>query len=166
MFASWFVVRTHARAEDKAVRNLNQQGFETYLPRYRRRVRHARRKEAVLRPLFPGYLFVHLDPGRCRWRSINGTFGVRSILCNGDSPLPVPRGIVDEIKMREDETGAVKLNNPVFVRGQVVRLLEGPLAELSGLFEEMRDENRAVLLASFLGRQVRMLVPSAAVTAA
>ncbi len=166
MLESWFVVRTQVRAEEKAAHHLANQGFVPYLPRYRRRVRHARRDAMVLRPLFPGYLFVHLDPTQCRWRSINGTVGVREILCNGDSPLPVPTCIIDEIKAREDESGAVKLSAPRFVRGQAVRLLEGPLADLSGLFEEMRDENRVVLLVSLLGRKVRMQVPTAAVAAA
>jgi transcriptional antiterminator RfaH len=166
MLASWFVVRTQVRAEEKAAHHLANQGFLPYLPRYRRRVRHARRSEMVLRPLFPGYLFVHLDPTQCRWRSINGTFGVREILCNGESPLPVPTFIIDGIKAREDETGAVKLVAPRFVRGQVVRLLDGPMADINGLFEEMRDENRVVLLVSLLGRQVRMQVPAGAVTAA
>jgi transcriptional antiterminator RfaH len=166
MLTSWFVVRTQSRAEEKAMQHLTNQGFVVYLPRYRRRVRHARRNQIVLRPLFPGYLFVHLDPERCRWRSINGTVGVREILTNGDTPLPVSDRIIDEIKSREDETGAIKLVAPTFARGQVVRLLEGPLAELNGLFEEMRDENRVVLLVSLLGRKVRMQVPAAAVAAA
>jgi transcriptional antiterminator RfaH len=166
MMASWFVVKTQSRGEEKALRHLGNQGFVTYLPRYRRRIRHARRLQLVLRPLFPGYLFVHLDPDLCRWRSINGTIGVREILSNGDAPLAVPDRIIVEIKAREDEGGAVKLVAPAFARGQVVRLMEGPLADLNGLFEEMRDENRVVLLVSLLGRQVRMQVPLAAVAAA
>jgi transcriptional antiterminator RfaH len=166
MLTSWYVVRTQSRAEEKAMQHLTNQGFVTYLPRYRRRVRHARRNEIVLRPLFPGYLFVNLDPDRCRWRSINGTVGVREILTNGDTPLAVPDRIIDEIRAREDETGVVKLVAPTFARGQVVRLLEGPMADMNGLFEEMRDENRVVLLVSLLGRKVRMQVPVAAVAAA
>jgi transcriptional antiterminator RfaH len=166
MLSSWFVVRTKSRTEEKAVRHLANQGFMTYLPRYLRRIRHARRNDLVLRPLFPGYLFVHLDPDGCRWRSINGTVGVQGILSNGDAPLAVPDQIIDEIRGREDETGTVKLVPPSFARGQVLRLLEGPLAELNGLFEEMRDENRIILLVSLLGRKVRMQVPTAAVVAA
>ncbi len=166
MQASWYVVRTQSRAEEKALRHLTHQGFVAYLPRYRRRIRHARRNEIVLRPLFPGYLFVRLDPDRCRWRSINGTVGVCEILANGDTPLAVPDRIIEEIKAREDETGAVKLVAPSFAHGQTVRLLEGPMADLNGLFEEMRDENRAILLVSLLGRKVRMQVPVTAVAAA
>jgi transcriptional antiterminator RfaH len=163
---SWFAVQSQAHAEEKAARHLGNQGFKAYLPRYRRRIRHARRNMMVLRPLFPGYLFVNLDPEMCRWRAVNGTIGVREILTNGDVPLAVPDAIIAEIMAREDETGAVKLAPPSFLRGQTVRLLEGPLADMNGLFEEMRDETRAVLLVSLLGRQVRMQVSIAAVTAA
>src|SRR5206468_2567116 len=118
MRAAWYVIRTQPRAEEKAVRHLSNQGFVAYLPRYRRRVRHARQNRIVLRSLFPSYLFVHLDADLCRWRSINGTFGVREILTSGDVPLCVPDQIVEEIKAREDETGAVKLIQPVFETGQ------------------------------------------------
>jgi transcriptional antiterminator RfaH len=161
----WFVVRTKPQAEEKAARHLANQGFAAYLPRYRRRIRHARRNMIVLRSLFPGYLFVELDPTRCRWRSINGTIGVQGILTNDDVPLAVPEAIVAEIRSREDESGAVKLAPPAFTPGQLVRLTEGPLAEVSALFEEMRDENRMVLLVSLLGRKVRMQVNAAAVAA-
>jgi transcriptional antiterminator RfaH len=166
MRAEWYVVRTQPRAEEKAMRHLANQGFAAYLPRYQRRIRHARQSKVVLRPLFPSYLFAHLDPDLCRWRSINGTIGVREILTNGVTPLAVHDDIINEIRSREDETGAVKLVRPTFTRGQVVRLLDGPLANVSALFEEMRDENRAVLLVSLLGRKVRMQVTAADIAAA
>ena len=40
------------------------------------KLRHARKTEIVLCPLFPGYVFVCLDIGEQRWRAVNGTFGV------------------------------------------------------------------------------------------
>lgn len=166
MCSSWFVVQTQSRAEAKAKRHLVNQGFKTYMPVYQRRVRHARRSELVLRPLFPGYLFVQLDPDLHRWRSINGTVGVRQILTDGNAPRHVPDCIIEEIVAREDENGAVKLATPAFRPGQLVRVLDGAFADVSGLFEEMRDENRAVLLISLLGRKVRVNVPAAEVTAA
>lgn len=166
MPARWFAVQTSPHAEAKANRHLANQHFTTYLPVYRRRVRHARSSEEVLRPLFPGYLFVHFDPEECRWRSINGTVGVRKILCHGEAPLSVDEKIIAEIKAREDETGAVKLNAPTFISGQAVRVTDGPLADIEGLFEDHRDENRVILLVSLLGRKVRVQVPTATVEVA
>jgi len=166
MHASWFVVQTLPQAEAKAKRHLINQGFTTYLPFYRRRVRHARRNDVVQRPLFPGYLFVQLDPDLQRWRSINGTVGVRRILTEGDRPRSVPDCVVEEILARQDETGAVKLLSPAFAPGQPVRLLAGPFADVAALFEEARDDNRVILLLSLLGRKVRVVAPVEEVIAA
>ncbi|MGH9550353.1 MAG: transcription termination/antitermination NusG family protein, partial [Terriglobales bacterium] len=49
----WYVVQTHPYAETKAAAHLGRQGFETYLPRYVKRRRHARRVNTVAAPLFP-----------------------------------------------------------------------------------------------------------------
>jgi len=62
----WYVVHTQPNGEGRADLNLCRQGFATYLPRYARRRRHARRQEVVKRPLFPRYLFVGLDLARDR----------------------------------------------------------------------------------------------------
>lgn len=166
MAASWFVVQTHPRAETKAQRHLLNQNFTTYLPVYRRRIRHARRTEAVLRPLFPNYLFVQLDPDLHRWRSINGTVGVRQILSDGNAPRQVSDSIIDAILARQGGDGVIALTPPTFRRGQSVRLTDGAFAEMSALFEEMRDDDRAVLLVSLLGRKVRVSVPVGEVVAA
>jgi transcriptional antiterminator RfaH len=120
----------------------------------------------ALRPLFPGYLFVRLDPAKSRWRSINGTMGVSHILTDGEVPKYLDEAIVAEIMSREDATGAVKFDRPAFLSGQPVRVTDGPFADLGGLFEEVRDHERVVLLISLLGRKVRALVPAMAVEAA
>jgi transcriptional antiterminator RfaH len=163
---SWFVVQTQSRSEEKARHHLANQGFTIYLPRYRRRVRHARRIETVLRPLFPGYLFVQFDPEWTRWRAINGTVGVHHILTDGELPQRVPEAVVEEIKAREDACGVVTLLPSSLARGQRVRLVDGPLAEVSGLFEEAHDDKRIVLLFTLMGRSVRVVTSSSVVAAA
>jgi transcriptional antiterminator RfaH len=72
---SWYVVHTHPHAEAKAAAHLERQGYSTYLPRYLKCRRHARRIEIVPAPLFPRYLFVTIDRLRQRWRSIQSTVG-------------------------------------------------------------------------------------------
>ncbi len=59
---SWHVVQVHVHAEAKAQMHLARQGFETYLPRYLKRRRHARRTDTVAAPLYPSYLFVTFNP--------------------------------------------------------------------------------------------------------
>ena len=72
----WYVTKTHPNGEQKASFHLQRQGFDVYLPRYLRRVSHARRISWQPRPLFPTYLFVSITGPDQRWRAINSTVGV------------------------------------------------------------------------------------------
>src|SRR5215472_13998046 len=97
---SWYAVLTRPQAESAALANLLRQGYEAYLPRCRVRVSHARRRQIVLRPLFPRYLFAGIDRTSMRWRPILSTFGVTDVVRCGDEPAPVPIEVVSAIEER------------------------------------------------------------------
>jgi transcriptional antiterminator RfaH len=155
----WYAVNTQPYQEARADENLRRQGFQAWLPRFRRVRKHARRIDHVLAPLFPGYLFVRLDAETERWRSINGTYGVIRLLCNGDVPLAVPDGLVEEIMQRRDESGLVVLPPRLLAVGETVKVAFGGFAELEGLVQEMPRRDRVILLLNLLGRKVRASVP-------
>ncbi|MEQ9560294.1 MAG: transcription termination/antitermination NusG family protein [Rhodospirillales bacterium] len=162
---NWYAVYTQSGKEAFAAQNLVNQGFEPYLPRYRKRRRHARRVETVLTPLFPRYLFVRMDPHLNRWRSINGTFGVSHILTDGDLPRAVPDEVIDTIRSHEDQ-GVVTILPPAFAKGQMVAINDGPFSDKRGIFECVDDHDRVVLLLDLMGRAVRAHLPGHAVSAA
>jgi transcriptional antiterminator RfaH len=160
----WYVVHTQPHHEVRADLNLRQQGFRTYLPRYLRSRRHARRTEQVLRPLFPRYLFVALDIARDRWRAIHSTFGVSHLLLAGEEPVAVPHGVIDDIRAREGGDGLVKLGLPAGLGpGSRVRLIDSIFADATGVLERAADDRRVAILLELLGREVRVFVPAASV---
>ena len=162
----WFVVQAQPNAEHKAVFHLNRQGFATYLPRYLKRRRHARRVDTVAAPLFPRYLFVSIDMGVQRWRSIFSTVGVSRIVCNGEMPTAVSDHVIENLRSREHD-GLVKLDSrPSFQIGDKVRLLDGAFADCLGLYEGLKDGDRVALLLDLLGRKVRVTVDTDSVAAA
>ena len=163
----WFVVQTQVNGETKAARNLQRQGFDIYLPRYLKRRRHARKIDFVARPLFPRYMFVAIDMATQRWRSIQSTFGVSRLVCNGDDPATVPDGIVGALKAREDDKGFVKMDlTPTLVPGDKVRILAGAFMDSAGLFSGIADHDRVSILLDMLGRKVRVLLDADMVAAA
>jgi transcription antitermination factor NusG len=85
--------------------HLERQGYRVCLPRIARTVRHARRTRCVLRPLFPRYLFVALDPDRDPWRAVRGTIGVSALVMAGERPCPVPEGVVEAFAATADGEG-------------------------------------------------------------
>lgn len=162
----WYVAQTHVNAEFKAAGHLLRQGFSTYLPKYMKLRRHARRKEWVPRPLFPRYLFVGIGPDNGRWRAISSTVGVSQLVSFGDYPVSVPTTIVDDLKGREDERGMVALKpESLFRKGQAIKFMSGALVEQTGIFDCIDDKERVVILLDLLGRRVRVRAPAEAIQA-
>ena len=164
--AQWYVVQTQANAENKAVAHLARQGFATYLPRYLKRRRHARRVDIVPAPLFPRYLFVQIDMGVQRWRSIYSTVGVSRLVCNGEFPAPVPERVIGLLKNRESAPGFIQLEQPKFKPGDRIRVLEGAFYDCLGIYDGMSDRERVEILLDLLGRKVRVSLDAEAIAAA
>src|SRR5262245_40932394 len=155
----WYVVQTRPHAENKAAVHLDRQGFGTYLPRYLKRRRHARRIETVAAPLFPRYLFVAVDLAAQRWRAIQSTGGVAHLVSHGEEPVPVAAGVVEALQRRHDERGFVRLaQKPRFAPGERIRVLDGVFSTCLGLFECMADNERIAVLLDLLGRKVKVVL--------
>ena len=163
---SWYVVNTRFREEHLAKENLWRQGFEVYLPQCLKRRRHARKTEWLPAPLFPRYLFVALDMGFLPWRAVQSTIGVHHLICHGDRPTPVPQGVVEEIRSREDENGMVEMiSRHTFSNGQPVQVISGSLCDRIGLFNGTTDDERVVILLDMLGTETRVHIPLEAIRA-
>jgi transcriptional antiterminator RfaH len=106
-------------------------------------------------------MFVFIDVAAARWRSIRSTIGVSDIICQGDRPLPMMPGVVEEIIERENEEGLVcAAPNLNLRKGDMVRVERDSLCDQVGLFETMADKDRVIILLNLLGRRVRALVPA------
>ena len=150
----WFAAMTQPQREGVAVDNLRRQGFHTFSPLEKVVRRHARKTIATTAPVFRGYVFVRMDPLRARWRSINGTLGVRSLVANGASPLPIKPGIIETLIASTNDEGILEFIDPL-QPGTIVRLRAGPFADELGVIERLDGAGRLVLLMSLMGGQVR-----------
>ena len=148
----WFLVHTHPRGELRAQLHLAGQGFHTYLPQFSKTIRHARQLRTVRAPLFPRYLFVALDLGRDPWLSVRSTFGVSSLFTSNGQPVPVPKGVVEAILQQVGSDGVLLNDN--LKKGQRVRLLTGPFADVVGILAELDDRGRVKVLLEMMGGAV------------
>jgi transcriptional antiterminator RfaH len=163
----WHVIQVHPHAETKAQMHLARQGFSTYLPRYLKKRRHARRTEIVPAPLYPSYLFVAFNRAIHRWRSIHSTIGVARLICNGDAPAVIDVSIIDRLKSRENTQGFIQFDRrSQFSAGDKVRVREGVFCDCLGLFESTSDRERVAILLELLGRKVRVVLDEEFVVAA
>jgi len=155
----WYAVHTRPHAEARALENLERQGFEAWLPLYRKQRRRARRSEQVLRPLFPRYLFVALDLDGEQWRPVLSTYGVADLVSSGDGPLALADAVIDALRARADEDGHYTLARGL-KSGDKVRIESGPMRALEGILEVEGDTDRVVVMLHLLGREVRVKLSS------
>ena len=164
---SWSVAHTQSLKEKKAELHLLDQGFEVYLPRFKKMRRHARKVDEIIVPLFPRYLFIGMDLEVARWRSVNGTPGVSYLLMNQEHPALISNSIIDDLKRQESAEGLVSVGSlVVFTKGDKVRILDGTFKDYTATFEKLDDKQRVHLLLSFMGRETKFSLPMYAVEAA
>jgi transcriptional antiterminator RfaH len=161
----WYVAQTQPRAESRAAAHLERQGYSVFCPRYRKTVRHARKAKSVLGPLFPNYLFLRFDPAHGAWRTVNGTRGVVRLISQGETPQPLPCGVVEDLLART-QAGGVMDWAPTFKIGQAVRIAEGPFVDLVGKLELLDATGRVRVLLDLLGRSVSVALRCDALMAA
>ncbi len=161
----WFVARVLPHQENRAQFNLHRLGFRSFVPRLRRTIRHARRLQDTLQPLFPSYIFIVIDLSKHRWRSINGTFGVASLIMGVEQPLPVPRGVVEALVASCESCGAVRFDDSLEI-GQKVRILSGPFAETLCRLARLDDGGRVRVLIEIMGTEVAAQLDRSAIAPA
>jgi transcriptional antiterminator RfaH len=107
----------------------------------------------TLQPLFPGYVFIVIDLSKQRWRSINGTFGVGSLIMGAEQPVPVPPGVVEGLVASSESRGVVRIDDGLEI-GQQVRILSGPFAETLCRLAHLDDRGRVRVLLEIMGMEV------------
>jgi transcriptional antiterminator RfaH len=151
--AYWTCAQTAPQREAAAQHFLALAGYRSYLPRLRVVRAHRGRKTESRPPLFPAYLFIWITAG---WWSARWCPHVVRLLTAGDGPMPVPAGIVDEIRARE-HNGLVELpKRAAFELGERVRITQGAFADHFGLYQGMRPHERVLVLLQILGSSQRV----------
>ena len=154
---SWFLVHCKPNAAHLARQNLLNQGFGVFLPLQKITRRKAKQFQTSLRPLFPGYLFVQLDPRAGLWRKINNTRGVARLVQLGVDACPVPDKVIAALFDRCDADHVLQDPGTLEV-GNQARISEGPLSGLVAEIIEIEPDSRVHLLLDIMGQATHITV--------
>ena len=148
--ARWYVVKTKARQEQVAEDNLRRQGYEAWLPTVSCERRRRGKWLPNTEPLFPGYLFVELEPGVQSFSPIRSTRGVNDLVRVAREPAAMPHGSVESLRYQHSNDDP---ETPIFKEGEKVRLVDGPFCGWEGVFSAAAGLERVVVLLEILGKQ-------------
>lgn len=151
----WYLAQLKPSGFERAKINLARQGYETFMPVQEISRRRCGRLSLVIRPLFPGYLFVQIPPSKRDWRAINSTFGIaRLVALQNGRPTEVPSDLISALRARTDPKGHLRAPDNLVV-GEQVRVIDGPFAQHVAEIEAVVPGDRVVLLMQLMGRLVR-----------
>ncbi|MGH1351937.1 MAG: transcription termination/antitermination protein NusG [Methyloligellaceae bacterium] len=158
----WIVLHTKPNQEALALENIRRQAFDVYCPMITVTRRHARRREVVKRPLFPGYVFARWNAQNQQWRPLLSTRGVQSVVRFGNVPGVLPKKFVKELAASEQSGELDHMVSPKFTPGDEVVIQEGPFREVIARVLSLPENDRVWLLMDMMGREVRILQKSEA----
>lgn len=129
----WHVVYVRPKSERLANDKLQKKGLETYLPLITTIKKYKSQKKKVIRPLFPGYLFVHMMPGKRH--HVTSVSEVYNFIKFDDDFAKVRDEEIKNIQIALDQSPpeAIEVCNGKFSRkGRLVEVIGGPFAGVKG----------------------------------
>ena len=155
---NWFLIYTKSRQEEKAVVNLQRQGYAAYHPKILIQKIQSGKQKVVEEALFPSYVFIQMTQLGNNWLPIRSTYGVRKIVRFGMFPAEVSAELIEGIRLKVDERQVV-LRDKNFTAGQKVLILQGPMQGLQAMFQCYAGKDRVAVLLSILGGQSTVNLP-------
>jgi transcriptional antiterminator RfaH len=159
MSKEWFVLQFKSNSHHQATKNLNRQGFKTFLPLHDITSRKLSRFISTSKPLFPGYMFVKFDRAKTDWNKINNTYGVSRLITFNSILKSIPTEFIDCLMCRYDLSGKL-LSIEKLKKGDQVTILTGPFANFIATVEKYEADERIWILMDLMGRKIIIQTPS------
>jgi len=157
----WYALQVWVRKESLVATQLEGQGFECFLPRYKSVRQWSDRKKEIEQPLFPGYLFCRFHYSERR--PVVVTPGVLQVVGNGRTGLAVDQQEIEAIRFAV-ASGAAAQPWSYLEIGERVRVNGGRLTGLEGILVNFKGNHRVVLSVSLLQRSVALEIDLASVS--
>lgn len=154
----WYVVHTKPRQENRALFNLESQGYGCFLPTLPKKKILKNSVEIIQEPLFPRYLFISLDVslnGKS-WSPIRSTLGVSRLVTFGTDPIRIAPELIESLQACNQ---IVQKAPSPFTPGEIVHIKEGPFAGIDVIYQMEDGESRALILIELIHKPTKMYVP-------
>ena len=154
---SWIVAKNKPNQDKIALINLERQNFEFFQPTFKTMSRKQNKLKEIIKPVFPGYIFIAINLEEKNWHKINNTKGIFSVLVFGNEIPLIHCQLIEELKHRFSLNNIPKITNPLKI-GMNAEITNGPFAQLIGKIEEIDADQRIWILLDILGTQTRVSI--------
>jgi transcription antitermination factor NusG len=151
--ALWYAVSARSRQESVAASMLAGLGIRYFHPLITEVHRWSDRQQKVTRPLFPGYLFVHIARSCETQLRVLKVPGIVSFVGSAHGPTAIPEEEIDGVRAALS-SGIDCVPHPFFQAGDRVRIVRGVLAGVEGTFIRSRTHCKLVISIEMIQRSM------------
>lgn len=162
MAHQWYVVHTYSGFENKVkqaleerVKSQNKENFisEVIVPTEKVVELVKGERRTTSRKFFPGYILVKMELNDESWHLVKSTPKVTGFVGGLTQPTPVSEEEVAKITHQMAEGRTKPKPKVMFEVGELVRVIDGPFTNFSGVVEEVRpDKGKLRVMVSIFGR--------------
>ena len=158
--SKWFLVYTKAKQEQRAKKNLENQGFQIFLPLIAF-AKINQSKSITLEVMFPRYLFIEINLARDNWVCIKSTRGVSHIVVFGQRFAEIPKQVIDYLKSGADENHIFrqKIMRQEFQKGDELVIEKGVFKDKEATFLSKKSKERVRILLRFVNHLITAEIP-------
>ncbi|RUO32892.1 transcription/translation regulatory transformer protein RfaH [Aliidiomarina sanyensis] len=160
---AWYVLHCKARQEERAIANLENQGFRALCPMFTQQKRVAGKRKLVREALFPNYVFIEAEPEQMNLNALRSTRGVRGVVRFGGNLAKVPTAVIAKIRQTAEESAQNDVI-PEFAAGSSVTIISGAFAGLQAVYQMPKGEDRCIVLLEMLGKQQQLEIEAQSLT--
>ncbi len=158
----WYAAYTSSRHEKKVAEHLRQRDVECFLPLYETVHRWANGRHKVQLPLFPGYVFVHINlENKVRVLQVPGLV---EFVTFQDGPAILPDADIEALQTSLT-AGLCTQPHPYLAVGSRVEICRGPLQGMRGVLLRQPGVFRVVLSIEMIMRAIVVEVEASDVIA-
>lgn len=159
----WYAVHTYSGHENKVKTNIERRaaslGLQDKISRIvvpteeELRVRGGKRT-SVRRKIFPGYVLIEMALDDATWYLVKNTTGVTGFVTSGSGNKPARLTIEEVNNILQTMEQSVEQPKVRWNRGENVRVLMGPFADLTGKIEDVNlDKEKLRVMIELFGRE-------------
>jgi transcriptional antiterminator RfaH len=153
--SKWFLVYTKAKEEQRAKKNLENQGFSIFLPMIAFAINN-RSVSTIVKPMFPRYLFIKLNLEKDNWTLIKSTRGVSHMVVFGQKFAEIPGQVIAHLKSGGDKNDIFKqaIKRQEFEKGDTLTIAKGVFRDKEATFLSKKSKERVRILLRFVNHLI------------
>ena len=150
----WIVAQTKLKKEEFARYNLENQGFETYLPKVKVKKFTLTRWVDREQILFPRYIFINIEGNFSKIGCLNYTKGISKLIIDNDTGMPLEVKAPDIAAIKETEND---INFNTLKEGTKAFITKGSTS-MKVTFLKKKRNNKALVIFKLLNSEYKISV--------